>query len=71
VLRTIFEQKRDGVMEGWRKLHNEDLHNLYSSPSMIRIITVRRTRCAGHVARIGRRGMNIGDWWESQKEIDH
>jgi hypothetical protein len=37
----------------WKKLHNEELHNLYSSPSIIRIIQSRRMRCAGHVAQIG------------------
>jgi hypothetical protein len=42
VLRRIFGTKRDGVMGGWRKLHNEELHNLYSSPSIIRIIKSRR-----------------------------
>jgi hypothetical protein len=41
------------VTGGWRKLHNEELHNLYSSPSVIRIIKSRRMRWAGHVARIG------------------
>jgi hypothetical protein len=40
-------------MGGWRKLHNEELHNLYSSPSIIRIIKSRRMRWAGHVARMG------------------
>jgi hypothetical protein len=53
VLRRIFEPKRDGVTGGWRKLHNEELHNLYSSPSIIRIIKSRRMRWAGHVARMG------------------
>jgi hypothetical protein len=53
VLRRIFGPKRDGMTEGWRKLHNEELHNLYSSPSMIRIIKSRRMRWVGHVARIG------------------
>jgi hypothetical protein len=52
VLRRIFGPKRDGVTGGWRKLHNEELHNLYSSPSIIRIIKLRRMRWAGHVARI-------------------
>jgi hypothetical protein len=56
------------VTGGWRKLHNEELHNLYSSPSIIRIIKSRRMSWAGHVARMGRRGMHIGYWWESQKE---
>jgi hypothetical protein len=41
------------VTGGWRKLHNEELHNLYSSPSIIRIIKLRRIRWAGHVARMG------------------
>jgi hypothetical protein len=51
-----------------RKLHNEELHNLYSSPSIIRIIKSRRMRWAGHVARMGRRVMHIEYWWESQKD---
>jgi hypothetical protein len=46
----IFGPKRDGVMGGWRKLHKEELHNLYSLPSIIRIIKSRRMRWAGHVA---------------------
>jgi hypothetical protein len=46
-------QKRDEVIGGWRKLHNEELHNLYCSPSIIRIIKSRRIRWAGHVARMG------------------
>jgi hypothetical protein len=44
VLRRIFGPKRDGVMGGWRKLHNEELHNLYSSPSIIRMTKSRRMR---------------------------
>jgi hypothetical protein len=53
VLRRIFGPKRDEVREGWRKLHNEELRDLYSSPSIIRIIKSRRMRWAGHVARMG------------------
>jgi hypothetical protein len=53
MLRRIFGPKRDGVAGGWRKLHNEELHNLYSSPSIIRIIKSRRMRWVGHVARMG------------------
>jgi hypothetical protein len=53
VLRRIFGPKRDGVSGGWRKLHNEKIHNLYSSPSIIRIIKLRRMRWAGHVAWMG------------------
>jgi hypothetical protein len=45
--------KRDEVTGEWRKLHNEELHDLYSSPSIIRIIKARRMRWAGHVARRG------------------
>jgi hypothetical protein len=47
---AILGPKRDEVAEGWRKLHNEELHNLYSSPRIIRIIMSRRMRWAGHVA---------------------
>jgi hypothetical protein len=53
VLRGIFGLKRDEVTGGWRKLHNEELHYLYSSPSIIRMINSRRMRMAGHVARMG------------------
>jgi hypothetical protein len=70
VLRRIFGQERDGVTGEWRKLHNEELRDLYSSPSIIRIIKVRRMRWAGHVARMGRRGTRIG-WWESHREGGH
>jgi hypothetical protein len=52
MLRRIFGPKRDGVTGGWRKLHNEALHNLYSLPSIIRIKKSRRMRWAGHVARM-------------------
>jgi hypothetical protein len=53
VLRRIFGPKRDELTGGWRKLHNEELHDSYSSPSIIRVIKARRMRWAGHVARIG------------------
>jgi hypothetical protein len=71
VLRRIFGQKRDEVKGEWRKLHNEELHDLYSSPSVIRIIKSRRMRWAGHVARMGRKGTLIDYWWESQREGEH
>jgi hypothetical protein len=56
-LRRIFGPKRDGEREEreWRKLHNEELRDLYSSPSIIRIIKSRRTRLAGHVAQMEER----------------
>jgi hypothetical protein len=53
VLRRIFGPKRDEVTGEWRKLHNEELHDFYSSPSIIRIIKARRMRWSGHVARMG------------------
>jgi hypothetical protein len=55
----LFGTKRDEVTGGWRKLHNEELHNLYPSPSIIRMIKSRSIRFAGHVAHKGRRGMSI------------
>jgi hypothetical protein len=70
LLRGTFGTKRDEVIGGWRKLHNEELHSLYSSPSIIRMIKSRGMRWSGHVARMGRRGMHIGYWWGSQKEKD-
>jgi hypothetical protein len=54
-LSRIFEPKREEVTGGWRKLHNVELHNSYSSPSIIRMI----------------KSMQIDYWWESQKERDH
>jgi hypothetical protein len=53
VLRRIFGAKRDEVTGELRKLHNEELHGLYSSPSIIRIIKGRMMRWVGHVARMG------------------
>jgi hypothetical protein len=53
VLRRIFGPKRDKMTGGWRKLHNEELHKLYFSLSIIRTVKSRRMRCAGHVARMG------------------
>jgi hypothetical protein len=71
VLRRIFGPKRDEVTDEWRKLHIEELHDLYSTLSIISIIKSRRIRWAGHVARMGRRGTHIDYWWESQKEREH
>jgi hypothetical protein len=70
-MRRIFGPKKDEVIRGWRKLHNEELHNMCGSPSIIRMMKSRRMRWAGHVACMGRRGMHIGFLWQSQKERDH
>jgi hypothetical protein len=68
VLRRIFGPKRDEVTGGSRKRHNDELHTLYFSPSIIRIMPSRRVRWAGYVARMVRRGIRIEFLWESQKE---
>ena len=52
VLRRIFGPRRDEVTGEWRRLHNEELKDLYSSPSIVRVIKWRRMRWAGHVARM-------------------
>jgi hypothetical protein len=53
VLKRIFEPKRDEITGGWRKLHNEELHNVYFPPTIIRMIKLRRMRWGGHIARMG------------------
>ena len=53
MLRRIFGPKRDEVTGEWRKLHNEELNDLYSSPSTVQVIKSRRMRCTGHIAHMG------------------
>jgi len=53
VLRRIFRPRREEVMGEWRRLRNEELNDLYSSPNIVRVIKSRRMRWAGHVARVG------------------
>jgi hypothetical protein len=55
MLKRIFRPKRDEVTGGWRKLRNEEIYDLYSSPSIIRMIKSRRTGWVGHVARMGKK----------------
>jgi hypothetical protein len=71
MLRKILGQKRDGATGGWRKLHNEELHDLYSSPSIIRIIKSRRIWWAVHVARMGKKRNAYTLLEESKRERDH
>jgi len=52
VLRRVFEPKRDEVTGEWRKLHNEELTDLYSLPNIVRVVKSRKMRWAGHVARM-------------------
>jgi len=53
VLRSIFGPRKDEVTEDWRRLHNEELNELYCSPNIVRVIKWRRMRWVGHVARMG------------------
>jgi hypothetical protein len=72
VLRRIFGPKRDEATGGWRRLHNEELNDLYSPPNIIiRVIKSRGMRWAGHVARMGRREVHTGFWWGDLREGDH
>ena len=64
----IFGLKRDEVRGEWRKLHNEELNDLYCSPSIFRVIKSRRMRWAGHVARMGRGEVYTEFWWGNLKE---
>jgi hypothetical protein len=70
VLKRIFGPKRNELIGYWRKLHIEQLCNLYSLPGVIRMNKSRRMRLAGHLTHMGVRGMAIGFWWECQKERD-
>jgi len=70
VLRRIFGRRRDEVTGELRRLHNEELNDLYCSPNIVRVIKSRRMRWAGHVARIGEERVCIGSWWGILDKID-
>ena len=71
MLRRIFGPMRDEVTGEWKRLHNEELNDLYSSPNIVRVIKSRRMRWAGHVARMSEERGCIGSWWGSRREGDH
>ena len=71
LLRRIFGARSGEVTREWRRLHNEELNDLYSSPNIVRVIKSRRMRWAGHVARMGEERRCIGSWWGNWRERDH
>jgi hypothetical protein len=71
VPRRIFGCKRQKMAAGWRKMHNEELHNLHSSPYIIWVIKSRRMRWDMHVARMGEMKMHTIFWLENLKGKDH
>jgi hypothetical protein len=70
-VRSVIGPKRDEVTGEWRKLHNEELTDLYSLPNIVRVVKSRRMRWAGRVARMGRGEVCTGFWWGNPKERDH
>ena len=71
VLRRVFGPKRDEVTGEWRKLHNDELSDLYSLPNIVWVVKSRRMRWAGHVARMGRGERCTGFCWGNLRERDH
>ena len=65
VLRRIFEPKREEKSGEWRRVHNEELHALYSSPNILWVMKSRRLREAGHVAGMGRGEVHVGSEWKN------
>jgi len=71
VLRRIFGLRRDEVTGEWKKLHNKELNDLYSSPNIVQVIKSRRMRWAGHVARMGEERGCKGSCWGNRRKRDH
>ena len=70
-MRRIFGPRRDEVTGEWRRLHNEEVSDLYSSPNIVRMIKLKRMRWAGYVARMGEERGVLGSWWGNGRERDH
>jgi hypothetical protein len=70
-LRRIFWSKRDEVTREWRRLHHEELNDLYFSPTILQVIKSRRMRWVRYVAHMGRGEACTGFWWGNLREIDH
>ena len=71
VFRRPFGPRRDEVTGEWRRFHNEELNDLYSSPNIVWVIKSRRMRWAGHVARMGEEREVYRSWWGNRREGDH
>ena len=71
MLRRVFGPKRDEVIGKWRKLHNEELRDLYSLPNIVRVVKSRRMRFAGHGARMDEGEVCTGFWWGKSRERGH
>jgi len=71
MLKGIFGPRRNEVTGEWRRLHNEELNDLYSSPNVVRAIKSRRMRWAGNVAHMDEEKGCIGSCWGNRREEDH
>jgi hypothetical protein len=71
VLRRTFGPRREEVTGEWRRLHNEEINDLYCSLNIVRVIKSKRMRWAGYVARIGEESGCIGYWWGNRRDRAH
>ena len=71
MLRKTFGPKRQEITAEWKRIHNEELYNLYSSPNSIRVIKSKTIRWARHVARMGETKRAYKVWWRDLREADH